>query len=104
MELRWSRGTLGSQPRGWRYSDGMSIERVPEGVPATPAEWARMPKAFRRWTVALMAEWKADAALLAARVEGQRHEVDPTASGDPRLRPGQGDSARLEPAQENQAS
>ena len=84
----------------------MSIEPVPEGVPATAAEWASMPKAFRRWTVELMAEWKARAALLAARaeVEGKRHEVDPTASGDLRSRAEQADSARSGPQQGNQAS
>jgi hypothetical protein len=58
-----------------------------------------MPKAFRRWTVALFAK---RAALLAAiaEVEGPR----PAASDDARSRAEQADSARSEPQQENQAS
>lgn len=64
-----------------------------------------MPRAFRRWTVELVAEWKARVALAARdEVEGQRHEVDPAASAEPRLRAGSGDSARSRPEQADQAS
>lgn len=64
-----------------------------------------MPKAFRRWTVDLVAEWKARIALRAAmeEVEGQRDRVDP-ATSDPRSQAGPANSACSEPQQENQVS
>lgn len=65
-----------------------------------------MPRAFRRWTVDLVAEWKARVALLAAmnEVEGQRDKVDPATSCDPQSHAGPADSARSGPQQENQVS
>ena len=64
-----------------------------------------MPKAFRRWTVELVAEWKARVALAARdEVEGKRHEVAPAASAELRSRVGPADTAGSGPQQENQVS
>jgi hypothetical protein len=63
----------------------MLIEPVPEDAPITPEEWAKMSRAFRRWTVELAAGVKArmeEVAALRSKVEGIRADLDPAPGGD----------------------
>lgn len=64
-----------------------------------------MPPEFRRWTVALVAEWKARVALRAAMeaAADQRNREDP-ATKPVQLDAGQSNSARSGRQQEDQAS